>query len=569
MANTREITYYDVSPYAALSARGEILSGGGQIQDFSDLRKLFAENITYRSIQTCEHNYMILDGEHKEFSETGEDIAAWSIEQSLYLSRMLPQSVKLDISFGGLQSGPGIAFYFDIKNNIWCDMLRVKWHRDNNLLSDRTFYPDSPAYSCENKVDLYNRVEIEFMRMNMPRRYLKLEAALFGLVRVFGDGDLENITINEGFDPTGRTLYINSANFTVNTKDELPYIFLKRQPLHIRYFCEQSSEWLYMGSYYIDKSKKFADGKYSVETVDKIGVLDASDDFMGGIYDGANITTAEELIDKIVNSRSFSQGQAQEKIFDIETDESLKNIRIRGWLPVMKRREALAQVALAIGAVIDDSRANCIKVRPADSVSGEIKYIGKDRVYQSGSVNIEFPCTAIELTEHNFTVSAKTKELYNDAFAGEKLVKFSEPASNLTITNGTIISSGANYALISSANALVKCVLSGREYIDSKSSVIVRASDSDVLEGTQEKTEKIENFYLVNKDNSESVARRLYEYYIRRHVFDGDFLAGGEQTGDAVRIPAASDDGISGQIEKLALSLGRRNIKARGIIRGD
>ena len=43
--NTREITYYDVSPYAASSAVA--VASGGEIQDFSDIQKLFAENIDY------------------------------------------------------------------------------------------------------------------------------------------------------------------------------------------------------------------------------------------------------------------------------------------------------------------------------------------------------------------------------------------------------------------------------------------------------------------------------------------------------------------------------------------
>ena len=287
--NKREITYYDVSPYAALSAKA---NPSNNIQPFSDARKLFAEVMEYRSIQTCEHNYTILDGTHMEFAHD-ENIALWSEQQSVFPSRLLPSAVTLDITFGGFQTSPGIAFRFDTQNNIWCDMLRIKWYKDGVILSDEMFYPDSAMYSCHNKVDLYNKVTIEFMRMTMPHRYLRVEAVLFGIVRVFGDGDLENLTINEGWDPTGKTMYINSANFTINTKDSIPYMFLKRQPLHIRY------NGAYMGSYYIDKSKKYADKRYSVEAVDKIGVLDNTAEFLGGIYDDADNIKAETLINQI------------------------------------------------------------------------------------------------------------------------------------------------------------------------------------------------------------------------------------------------------------------------------
>jgi len=550
--NKREITYYDVSPYAALSANGKAESG--KTQGFSDVRKLFAENMEYRSIQTCEHNYTILDGTHREFEE-GENIALWSKQQSSAATRLLPASVTLDVTFGGLQSSPGITFYFDRQNNIWCDMVRVKWYKDSNLLSDKTFYPDSAAFSYHNKVDLYNRVTIEFIRLNMPGRYLKVEALYFGILRVFGDGDLENVTINEGFDPTGRTLYINSANFTVNTKDPVPYMFLKRQPLRIRY------DNMRMGTYYIDKSTKYADRKYSIEAIDKIGVIDASDEFMGGMY--VNIT-ADELINKIIGG-----------VFDVEIDESLKNIFINGWLPVMKKREALAQVALAIGAIIDATRTDYIKISPVPELGETSHIIGKDRVYQSSSADIEFPYTGIELIEHNFTAGTaySVRELYKDIFTGEKTVRFSEPASNLTIENGTIIYSNANYAVINSPSPLNYCILSGRPYIDSQSSVIIKKDMGNEIEGSQERIEKIENGYLVNKNNSQAVAQRLYEYYLRGNVFDGDFLADteAEKIGDVVKIATVfeEDDYILGQIEKLTLRLGYKNIKARGVIRGN
>ena len=554
---TREITYYDVSPYAASSANAA--ANQDKVQNFSVLHKLFAENINYRSIQTCEHNHTILDGEHKELAKD-ENIALWSKDQSLYSSRLLPESVMLDISFGGLQSSPGIAFCFDAQNRVWCDMLRVKWYNNGTLLSDMTFYPDSAVYSCHNKVDLYNRVAIEFMRMNMPRRYLKLEAVLFGIVRIFNDGDLESLTINEGFDPTGKTLYINSANFTINTKDPVPYIFMRRQPLHIRY------NGAYMGAYYIDKSKRYADRRYSVEAIDKIGVLDAAEEFMGGIY---NNVTAESLINQIAGG-----------IFDVDIAQSLRNTGVSGWLPVMGRREALAQVAVAIGAMISTARTNFINIEPIPDPGSNpaIINIGKDRVYQSLSVDIEFPCTGIALTEHNYAVGAAIKELYKDTFSGERTVKFSEPASNLTIENGTIIYPGTNHAVITSSGGAA-CVLSGRVYIDSRSSVIIR--NENIIEGTQERIEKIDNCYLVNKNNSHEVAQRLYEYYLRQNVFDGDFLINminmtnnisgqAEKIGDTANIATIFGETgfMPGQIEKLTLRFGSENIKARGIIRG-
>jgi len=241
----------------------------------------------------------------------------------------------------------------------------------------------------------------------------------------------------------------------------------------------------------------------------------------------------------------------------------------------MSRREALAQVAVATGAMINTSRTNIIQVRPVPEPADIINnIIGKDRVYQSAAVDIEFPFTGIELTEHNFSVGSGSRELFKDIFIGEKTVRFSEPAANLTIENGIIISPGVNHAVISSSGVM-PCVLTGKPYIDSQSSVIIKTESEYMIEGTQERTEKIGNCYLVNKNNSAEVAQRLYKYYLRQNLFDGDFLVdinlNPEKIGDIVNIATGFDDNsfISGQIEKLTLRLGSRNIKARGIIRGN
>jgi hypothetical protein len=409
------------------------------------------------------------------------------------------------------------------------------------LLSDRTFYPDAIDFTCINRVELYDRIVIDFMRMNLPDRFLRVEHILFGIVRVFGDGDLESLAINEGYDPTGRTLFINSADFTVSAKDPLAYIFMRRQPLHIKYNGE------IMGVYYIDKSRKYADRKYSVEAVDKIGVLDASEDFMGGIY---NNIAFRDLLNDIIGG-----------MFELEIHGSLDNIMLSGWLPVMKRRAALAQAAVAAGAMTDTSRSEFITVRPAPDASDERHIIGKDRVYQSGSLDIEFPCTGIELIEHNFVAGTETKELFRDAFSGDMTVRFPAPMANLTITNGTILSSGANHAAIRGTGAT--CTLHGRPFIDNQSSVIRRSGA--FIEGTQDKIEKITDCWLVNRSNSGRVADRLFAYYLRKSVFDGDFLIDREKIGDHVELAGV----ISGQIEKLSLYPGNKNIKARGVIRGD
>ena len=523
------------------------------------------ESQNFRSIQTCERNYTTLDGTHNAFADD-ETVAMWSTTQSRLPSRDLPSTVTLDVRFGGLQSSPGISFYFDRANNVYCDRLRVRWFRGNTVLADREFNPNDTIYSCVNQVDFYDRIVVNFFRLNMPYRYLRVEAVIFGVIHFFRDNTLENLTINEGADPTGRTIYINSTEFTINTRESMPYMFLKRQPVFVRYNGE------HIGTYYIDRSRKYADRRYSIQAIDKIGVLDNTDEFLGGIYQN---TPAHEIIHSIVGG-----------LFELDIDSALGNTLVSGWIPICKRREALAQVALSIGAVIDSSRGGDIKVRRMPTqISSRI---GRDRVYTTSSVDIAFPYTGIELISHNYAIgsAADTRDLFKDTFAGEKIIKFAEPHSNYAITNGTILEIGANYARITSDGA-DECVLRGRPFIDNQNSVIIKTEM--LIEGTQEKVEKIDNGYLVNNNNAQAIAERLYEYYRRQEVFNGDILLDNSDRGtnstanmtnmericDVVTVATVFEDSmgdtgsIVGQIEKLTLNLGWKNIKARGIIRGN
>ena len=192
--------------------------------------------------------------------------------------------------------------------------------------------------------------------------------------------------------------------------------------------------------------------------------------------------------------------------------------------------------------------------------------------------------------------------LFKDVFSGEKTVRFSEPVSNLTVENGSVVFAHVNYAVISSGGGAV-CTLRGRPYINSQSAVTVK--NPDIIEGTREKIEKIDNCTLIHRGNSQITAQRLYNYYLRKRIFDGDFILNPEiiinnninnnnfenynfeKIGDTVKIAAGFSDYnnnlaetesatepeaggyITGQIERLTLNLGAKKIKARGIIRGE
>jgi UDP-galactopyranose mutase len=72
-----------------------------------------------------------------------------------------------------------------------------------------------------------------------------------------------------------------------------------------------------MGTYYIDKSKKHANGRYSVEAVDKTGILDG--DFQGNAV--VNYTDRETPYTRIIEQKHFEFGEQDKTVISYEFSE--------------------------------------------------------------------------------------------------------------------------------------------------------------------------------------------------------------------------------------------------------
>ena len=96
--------------------------------------------------------------------------------------------------------------------------------------------------------------------------------------------------------------------------------------------------------------------------------------------------------------------------------------------------------------------------------------VDKRRIRQGQSFEDSDRVTEVQITQHSYVPLTGTDNLveaYNasESGTGENiLVEFSEPLHTLTIYNGTIEQSGANYAIITTTNS--SCVLIGSAYRD-------------------------------------------------------------------------------------------------------
>ena len=187
--------------------------------------------------------------------------------------------------------------------------------------------------------------------------------------------------------------------------------------------------------------------------------------FMGGMYSSE---TVGNIVASILGDIPYS------------IDEEISSRTLTGYIEIISKREALQKVIFSAGGIIDCSRSDKIEIK---AISDNITSIlDKDRIV-SIKENVESITTTIELVEHKYTPQEEKTIILEDTINGDTLVTFSSPYTTLAITGGSIVSSNANYAIIT-GNGSIK--LTGYSYDDA--TIIKRKSNPLTVSTDVEKT---------------------------------------------------------------------------------
>ena len=229
----------------------------------------------------------------------------------------------LIFTFGQNYSSVGITLAFNDYSGDYCSKVNIRWYRDDTLLADRIYHPDAGSYFCYGIVDYYNKVVITFQETSKPYRNVFLTGITWGLIRVFKDNEIDDISCLMELNPISEEVSINTMDYTIRSKSEYAFEFQKRQKQTL-YFDEAI-----MGIFYLKDGKQLGAKRYSVETQDAVGILD-NNQFMGWLVANEgrltvaldiNITKelreegiARELINRIQNLRKESDFNVTDKI---------------------------------------------------------------------------------------------------------------------------------------------------------------------------------------------------------------------------------------------------------------
>lgn len=478
---------------------------------FDTLKQFQEYNLAFPNYgNPCEEYQTLLDGKSVVIPENpeNENIGFWSDELSGE-DGSFENPIVIAFVSESLYSSPGISFGFDPNNEIYPTRLSIEWYRGEEAISYKEFAPDSAEFSCENQVEYYDKIIVTFYSLNMPNNRLRVRSVDHGFGTWFEPKQLKKVKLIQEINPISSELSINTMDFDLVLDTGGGVLFQKKQALSVYHNGKLKA------TTFVKEHKRKSKNQWSVKSEDYIGLLD-SIPYYGGIYNNAE---AADVLSGIFTIAKIPY----------EIDESFANETITGYIPYTNCRNALMQIAFAIQAIIDTSNSDAVRVFALDD---DVKQsIPLNRIMQGQSFTDEEAVTGVEVTMHSYKPITTTKNAYDaiESGTGEGIfVRFSEPLHNLSITNGEIIESGANYAII---NANEDCVLTGQRYdhitqTKRKNNPLVTANDV-------EKIIAVENATLISQSNLDKIVEKCYNYYIQNQtinakIVESKHIKGGE-----------------------------------------
>lgn len=535
------IKYGDI----AIGAKESFSASVSEKTDFSNISQLEKNGIVFPNYgNPCELYSVLLDGVAVAFpSNTENKNIGWWSEQVSNEHGSFETPVVLTLTATQKYTSSSITFTFDEYNNIFPNKLNIEWYRDDELLSSKDFYPDNAFYSCENKIEFYDKVVVTFYSLNMPYNRLKLRAIEYGYQVSFNGDELKKVKLIQEIDPISSEIAINTADFTLSLKQDKEYSFQTRQMLSI-YFDEQLN-----ATEFIKSAKRRSKTVWDIQCEDYIGLLD-------GIYYYGGMYKRENAYDLLTNIFLVAK-------IPCSIDLALKEITVTGYIPYTTCREAIMHVLVATGAVADTSNSDVVKIYFLSNETMQV--IPLSRIMQGQNFEDETRVTVVEVVSHEYIETAEESTIYeaDKSGTGENIfIKFSEPLHDLLITNGSIVSQGTNFAVI---NALAGCVLTGQKYQHIET--IKSKKNNLVLQTDTENTASIQNATLVSPDNVDKVLERCYNYLVNRRNVNLRIVEGKHETtsrttydpktvvGDVIETETEYSGNLTGRIVKQTFNL--------------
>lgn len=493
---------------------------------FDTIQKLQQDRVSSKKYgNPCELYQTSLDGSFSPIPDDVQDtgIVFWSNSISNEKG-FFDNPISISFSSTKKMSTPSITLNFGDYNNVYATHILAVWMSDNEIISEKEFFPDGSSFALEHEVKDYNYFELIFYSINAPNQRLRLQSINFGSWVVFGSEKIKNVNVLQGYSPISENIEISTIDFTFEFNEHDIFDFSRKQPIVTRLNNDIIMET------YISDIKRKSENVWQIKSEDAIGILDGVN-YKGGMYENA---VAVDIIEDIFKTAKLPVVISAELRSEMET--------VSGRIPYGSCRNALMQVLFAIGACVltsGNSFGYTEIRRNSDLISQKIPL---SRIMIGQTIDDEDVVTGVSITSHNFIkVYDQETEIYNfqnssDKINDEIFIVFNEPIHSWSITGGRMIEFNNNFAkFIVLRN---DCVLKGHKYkhivsrkTKNKSSIrlgdlenVINIADATLISGSN--IDKVLDICYNYFTNNKSISMKIVE---GKHVEHSDPIKYGEK----------------------------------------
>lgn len=438
------------------------------------------------AIATCELNGWGLSRDYKARNNS-HAFAFWSSTQSGddCIFATVP---TITLEFTEQYTTTGLTIRFAPNSVDFCRKLAVYWYQGGNIKEQAEYTPTSPLFVLNKAVEAFDKLVFEFYETNLPRKRCKIENIIIGVIRDFNIKELKAVKAIHEIDLISNTVPINVLDVEVHSRDEVDYIFQKKQPV------EMTDNGDLIGVYYIDKGERTGRLDISFSCKDAIGLLDL-------VTYGGGLWLTDTPLTTILNDVFGGT-------YEFDIDPVYQNSTLRGYIkPDITQREALQHIAFALGAVVDTSGTNKIRIFPPPFGLGEA--IPEKQTYTGGKVTTSDTVTEVTVTAY--------------------IISDERPGDDDT----SIEFNGVKY----------------KYYTDTK-----HAYNPNTVTSDPENVKKFDKCYLVNLSNAQTLANNIMAYYQRRDKYAFKHVLSGQQVASRQTAALPWDGMASGHMTKMTVT---------------
>lgn len=448
------------------------------------------------AVATLEHNGWGLSTIYK--TKDTQRFALWSAALS-NSEGVFDTPLSITYELATLHTTTGLTVNFSPDANEYANEVVITWYRGGEIIDTHSYYPTSGEFVLNRAIEAFDKVKVEFLGTNHPERRLKIEQMLLGVVRKFENKELEAAQFIHEVDLIADTVPINVMDADIYSLTDAEFIFRKKQPVEAYYNNNL------IGVYFIESGERTGESKYSISGHDYIGLLDTD------LYPGRLLeedTPVSDILDAILNGA-----------YEIEVDETLANTTLQGAISSGTKREALQQVALALGACIDTSGGRSIRMFIPSFDNGE--EIPAHETYTGGKIVSLDAITEVSVTGYKvYGVRPSDDDEYIEDNGG----RFKAETFTATARNPYVVA------------------------------------------GMPENKIVIDKCYLISRENAQARADAILDYYLRRKKYSFPHILRNQKTADRVMAHLPWGGIVNGNISKMTIRVSGLTISETEII---